>query len=249
VYEYGRARAQNAELLLPEGTPRGVVLLVHGGYWQAGYDRTLEDAVAADLVAGGWAVWNLDYRAVGDGGGWPMTYADVAAGADYLAVAAREHNLTLDTLVAVGHSAGGALAGWLAARPQLPAGAVGAAPAVRVTALCTQAGVNDLAAGSRDDLGGGAVNSVIGGPPDRYSERYAVADTSQHLPLGIPLLVVTGAEDVVVPVYQSRDFAAAAAKAGDDVQLKVVAGEGHFEHLDPGTGVWRELRTWLDALA
>jgi pimeloyl-ACP methyl ester carboxylesterase len=52
-----------------------------------------------------------------------------------------------------------------------------------------------------------------------------------------------------VPVYQSRDFAAAAAKAGDDVQLKVVAGEGHFEHLDPRTEVWRELRTWLDALA
>ena len=90
---------------------------------------------------------------------------------------------------------------------------------------------------------------MIGGPPDRYPERYAVADTSQHLPLGIPVLVVTGAEDVVVPVYQSRDFAAAAAKAGDDVQLKVVAGEGHFEHLDPGTEVWRELRTWLDALA
>jgi len=150
--------------------------------------------------------------------------------------------------VAVGHSAGGALVGWLAARPQLPAGAVGAAPAVRVTALCTQAGVNDLAAGSRDGLGGGAVNSVLGGPPDRYPERYAVADTSQHLPLGIPVLVVTGADDDVVPVYQSRDFAAAAEKAKDDVALKVVAGECHFEHLDPATGVWRELRTWLDAL-
>ncbi|WP_460460184.1 alpha/beta hydrolase, partial [Angustibacter peucedani] len=131
LYRYGDASAQVAELLVPAGSTSGVVVLVHGGYWQAGYDRHLEDEVAADLVAAGWAVWNLDYRAVGDGGGWPTTFADVAAGTDRLADAARDHDLALDRVVAVGHSAGGTLALWLAARPRLPAGSVGAAPRVR----------------------------------------------------------------------------------------------------------------------
>lgn len=245
---YGPARAQVADLRLPADTPRGVVVLVHGGYWQAGYDRSLQNALAADLVGAGWAVWNLDYRAVGDGGGWPATFADVAAGTDHLAVAAREHGLALDRVVAIGHSAGGALALWLAARPQLPAGAPGAAPVVRLTAVATQAGVNDLATGSRDRLGEGAVDSVVGGPPGAFAQRYALVDPSRLLPLGVPLLVVTGADDSTVPVSQSRDFAAAAREAGDDVRLEVVPGEGHFDQLDPRSGSWQAVRSWLDAL-
>lgn len=247
-YRYGPATAQVADLLVPAGTATGVVTLVHGGYWQAGYDRHLQDAVAADLVAAGWAVWNLDYRAVGDGGGWPTTFEDVAAGADHLAVAARERGLALARVVVVGHSAGGALALWLAARAQRPVGAPGGAPVVRIAAVATQAGVNDLATGSGDGLGGGAVDSVVGGPPSELPERYAVVDPSALLPLGVPVLVVTGADDPTVPPSQSLDFAAAATRAGDDVRLEVVAGEGHFEHLDPASGVWKVLRDWLAAL-
>ena len=245
---FGPATAQVAELRIPADTPRGVVVLVHGGYWQAGYDRSLEDALAADLVGAGWAVWNLDYRAVGDGGGWPTTFADVAAGADHPAVAAREHGLALDRVVAIGHSAGGALALWLAARPHLGAGAPGAAPVVRLSAVATQAGVNDLAAGSRDRLSEGAVDSVVGGSPGAFAQRYALVDPSQLLPLRMPVLVVTGAEDSTVPVSQSRDFAAAAREAGDDVRLEVIPGEGHFDQLDPRSGSWRAVRCWLDAL-
>lgn len=252
TYRYGppASAAQVAELHLPAAgqPPRGVVVLVHGGFWKAGYDRSLEDPVAADLVASGWAVWNLDYRAVGDGGGWPTTFTDVAAGADHLAVAARDHGLSLARVIAIGHSAGGTLALWLAARPRLPAGAPGAAPVVRVTAVATQAGVNDLAAGSRDGLGGGAVDAVVGGSPVTVPERYAVVDPSQLLPLEVPLLVVTGADDDVVPPSQSRAFAASATRAGGVVRLEVVRGEGHFDQLDPGSGVWRSVRTWLDAL-
>ncbi|WP_460447797.1 alpha/beta hydrolase, partial [Angustibacter aerolatus] len=116
THAYGRDRAQVARLLLPDGTARCVVLLVHGGYWQPGYDLHLEDRCADDLAAAGWAVWNLDYRAVGRGGGWPGTFTDVATGADELLDVAAEHAPPLDRVVAVGHSAGGALALWLAAR-------------------------------------------------------------------------------------------------------------------------------------
>ncbi len=245
VYRYGASAAQVAELSLPAGAASGVVVLVHGGYWQAGYDRHLQDAVAADLVQDGWAVWNVDYRGVGDGGGWPSTFADVAAAVDLLAQAAREHDLPLHTVPAVGHSAGGTLALWLAARPGLAAGAVGAAPAVRLTAVVTQAGVNDLVAGSRARLGGGAVDSVLGGSPADVPERYDLADPRQRLPLDVPLLVATGAQDEVVPASQSRDFAASARAAGDDVRLVEAVGEGHFAPLEPRSDVWAATRTWL----
>src|SRR5947209_16715267 len=95
---YAPAPAQVCELHLPDrpggpggvaGPVRGVVILVHGGFWRARYDRSQEHAVAADLAGDGWAVWNIDYRAVGEGpsagGGWPRTFEDVAAAVDLLA--------------------------------------------------------------------------------------------------------------------------------------------------------------------
>ena len=88
----------------------------------------------------------------------------------------------------------------------------------------------------------------MGGTPAAQPARYASVDPTALLPLGVPVLVVTGSDDSTVPPSQSRDFAAAATKAGDDVRLEVVAGEEHFEHLNPTSGVWKALRAWLDAL-
>lgn len=246
-YRYGDDEAQVADLRLPpQGSPvTGVVILMHGGYWQAGYDRSLEDAVAADLVADGYAVWNLDYRAVGAGGGWPATFQDVATGVDLLAQAAREHDLSLAQLAIVGHSAGGTLALWAAARHRLPPGAPGADPLVRPATAVTQAGINDLVSGAREGLGGRAVARLMDAEPQEDPGRYALASPTVLLPLGVPTLVVTGADDTVVPVQQSRDYAMAAERAGDDVTLAVVAGEGHFGHLDPRSEVWGEVRRFL----
>lgn len=244
---YGDADAQVADLRLPaERTTDGVVVLVHGGYWQAGYDRSLEDAVAADLVGRGVPVWNLDYRAVGDGGSWPETFLDVAAGIDLLAQVAPAHDLDLARVVLVGHSAGGALALWAAARAQLPGDAPGAGPAVVPVAVVTQAGVNDLVAGARDGLGGGAVQALLGVWPDDDPDGvYALASPAALVPLGVPTLVVTGEADDVVPPFQSTSYAETARTAGDDVTLEVVPGEGHFEHLDPDSRVWSLARSFL----
>jgi acetyl esterase/lipase len=250
-HAYGPHPAQVAELALPpSGTARGVVLLIHGGYWRARYDRGLQHAVAADLVSAGWAVWNLDYRGVGagptSGGGWPDTYRDVAAGIDALAPVAAEHGLDLRNLVAIGHSAGGALALWAAGRHRLPAGAPGAAPRVSPSAVIAQAAIGDLDAGAREGLGAGAIVDLIGGHPDAVPERYALASPSALLPLGVPVLLVTGAGDDTVPVQQSVAFAAASGRAGDHVRLEIVPAEGHFGHLDPGSACWAVARTWLD---
>lgn len=233
--------------------PRGVVVLVHGGFWRAAYDRTLQDAVVGELVGAGWAVWNVEYRPVGDGGGWPATFEDVAAATDALA------DLTdsvlrdppagpwLDRVVAIGHSAGGTLAAWLAARHLLPDGAPGAGPRVRPAAVCAQAGVLDLAAGARERLGDGAVNDLMGTGPDDDPARYGVASPAALVPTGVPVLALTGADDDVVPSRQSEAFVAAASRAGDAAALQVVPGEGHMEHLDPASACWRAARSWLDS--
>src|SRR5712692_5882925 len=120
---YGTEYLQFGELYLPERTgPHPVIPLIHGGYWRARYDLTLMNGLAQDLARGGYAAWNIEYRRVGDkGGAWPGTFLDVAHAVDYLRELAPLYQLYLQRVVPIGHSAGGHLAFWLAARPRIAA--------------------------------------------------------------------------------------------------------------------------------
>jgi acetyl esterase/lipase len=125
THSYGGDRSQVADLHLPRGPgPHPVVVLVHGGSWGRRYGRIVMRGLAGDLLRGGWAVWNIEYRRIGNGGGWPETFEDVAAAIDLLA--AINAPIDLDRVSLVGHSAGGHLALWAASRPSLPSGAPGA---------------------------------------------------------------------------------------------------------------------------
>jgi acetyl esterase/lipase len=247
-YRYGDAPAQVCELHRPAGPPHAVAVLVHGGFWRARYDRTQEHAVAADLVARGWAVWNIDYRGVGEGicagGGWPATFEDVATAVDLLAEVAPD--LPLDRVAVIGHSAGGQLALWIAGRHRLPAGAPGAGPRVRPGAAVAQAGVVDLEQAARDGVGDGAVVDLLGATPDDDPERYAWTSPVALVPLGVPVLVVTGDQDESVPWRLSASWTAAARAAGDEVTLHVEPGDGHMGHVDPASRVWAVAVRWLD---
>jgi acetyl esterase/lipase len=249
---YGDHPAQVVDVHVPDGAARGVAVLVHGGYWRARYDRGLQGMLVDDLVAHGWVVANLDYRAVGEGlsggGGWPRTYEDVAAAADTAADTLRDNGFGDRPVVVAGHSAGGALALWLAGRHRLPRGAPGGRPRLRPDAVVAQAGVCDLVTAARERYGAGAVLDLMGGAgPGDNPLAYATADPTALLPLGVPVLVVTGDADDAVPHTASLAFAAAAGAAGDDVTLHVEPGADHFAHLLPDTPVWRTTREWMQA--
>lgn len=199
----------------PEQRGLRLALVLHGGFWRAPYTRRNTSAVAAALSAAGWATANVEYRRLGPGAYEPML-EDVAA--------ARAHLATYERAVAIGHSAGGQLALWLAAE-----GAVDAAVAL--------GGVCDLEDAFRADLGDGAVAEFLGGAPDEVPEAYARADPALRLPLGRPQILVHGSADDRVPVEHAQRYAARARAAGDDCVLLPVDG-GHFEPIDPRTAVW-----------
>jgi dipeptidyl aminopeptidase/acylaminoacyl peptidase len=195
------------------------------------------DALCRDLVGAGWAAWNLEYRRLGflAGGGWPETFEDVAAGIDHLA---ELPGLDLGTVVAIGHSAGGHLALWAASREL---------PRVRVTHAVGQAAVSDLREAARLGLSRNAAETLLGGSPVQRPERYRRASPIERLPLGLPQLLVHGEEDANVPVAMSLRYRHAALAAGDHVDLVVLPGTGHFEHLDPTSEAWKAVRAWLPA--
>jgi acetyl esterase/lipase len=250
-HPYGRARGQYGELFLPPGSgPFPVAVVLHGGFWRAQYGRRQTHLVCADLAARGWAAWNVEYRRVGrlSGGGYPCTLDDVAAAVDHLAdlpaharVGEPEEGpspfrFDLARVVAIGHSAGGHLAAWLATRER---------PRVAVTGVVAQAGVLDLRLASELRLAGGAVHRFLGGTPDAVPDRYAAASPAERLPLGVPALLTHGGRDGAVPPVMSERFAAAARRSGDEVALVVEPDGGHFGHLDPANRLWQAVPRWL----
>jgi acetyl esterase/lipase len=246
---YGTDPSQVADLHLPtnpDGAPLPVVVVIHGGYWGSGYGRSLGSSLAADLANHGVVAWNIEYRRMGNGGGWPWTLLDVARAVDALtdiADPAAEGRLDLDRVVTVGHSAGGHLAMWLAGRHKLPPDAPGARPLVRIRGVVSQAGVLDLVRGAAAGLGGGAVVRFLGGTPAEVPDRYAQASPYELLPLGVPSTLIHGTKDKVVPIDQSDRYAAAAIAAGDIVDVQRLKGVDHFAPIDPRMRAWATCRT------
>ena len=222
LHSYGDHPSQVCEL---HGESDSVAVLIHGGFWRQRYGRELEGGIARDLVARGWAVWNIEYRRLGGDGGWPHTFEDVEAAIRALPVEASR-------TVAIGHSAGGHLAVWAAAEGL-------------VDAAVSQAGALDLEELSRLGTSDNVVNQLLAGTPEEVPHRYARASPRRRLPIGVPLLLVHGERDDDVPVHVSREFATAAREAGDDCELVIVDDESHYEHLEPGSRCWKAVVEWL----
>jgi acetyl esterase/lipase len=228
------------------------MVLIHGGSWQARYGKVFMRWLAGDLLRRRWAVWNIEYRRIGNGGGWPTTFEDVAAAIDHLAELAHP-DLDLGSVSVLGHSAGGHLALWAASRERLPSGAPGqldGSPPVRLRRAIVQAGVCDLA-GAYARWRGGAARALMGGAPEELPERYAIGDPLRLLPAATPVLLVHGTLDETVSVELSRSYARGALAAGGEVELVEVQGEAgrHRAHLDPRGAAWGQVAQRLPGTA
>ncbi|MFF5341732.1 alpha/beta hydrolase [Streptomyces althioticus] len=230
-------------------TPRGgsgpapVVVVLHGGAWRAPYDRRHVSPFAAFLAHRGFAVASVEYRRGatraegGDAvaGRWPDTFDDVAAAVDALPALIREHLPAGDPrrIVLTGHSAGGHLALWVAARHVLPAGSPwrtdAPAPLRGVVAL---APIADFEVADKLGVCGGAARELLGGD-DHFVERRPHADPALLLPTGIATTLVQGGADIDVPHAVAESYADAAAKAGEVVGVTLLPDVGHFPLIDP----------------
>jgi len=236
---FGEDASHVGELHLPRRceTARPVAVLLHGGYWQTRFGKLVCRPLARDLVSRGWAVWNLEYRRLGSGrgggGGWPMTFDDVATGIDHLA-RLDDARLDLGRVVVIGHSAGGQLALWAAGRQR---------PAVDVHGVVALAPVTDLA------RAGQHARALLGGTPEQVPERWAAADPMRFAPPSVPTIVVHPSADRTIPSARSQAYAERCRALGSDVTLVVPDGETHRDSIDPTTASWRAAARWLSQQA
>jgi acetyl esterase/lipase len=222
---YGKAAQQFGNLYLPQAAgPHPAVIFVHGGFWRNSTSLDQASPLCAALAGAGAAVWNLEYRRLGDpGADWRSISDDIIRGAQQLVPVASRYNLDLKRVIAAGHSAGGQLVLWLAAQQ-----------AVDLRGVVPLAAISDLRRAYALQLDGGVVGQLLGGSPDRFPERYAASSPMQLLPIPAPQRVLHGTADKVIPFDMSERFA----KASGNSRLIPLPGAGHLDLIDPRAKVW-----------
>ncbi|MGI8836936.1 MAG: alpha/beta hydrolase family protein [Pyrinomonadaceae bacterium] len=252
-FSYGSDPSQFGELRLPQGMTKGkgsypVVVVIHGGCWYSEYDLSQVASFYASLAGLGVPRGSLEYRRIGNPrGGWPGTFTDVARGTDHLRVLARSFPLDLTRVIVVGHSAGGQLALWLAARQRLPkSSSLYTNNPLTLRGIVSLAGITDLR--SYRPNCGDAVTKLLGGSPEAVSDRYRQTSSIELLPLKIEQRLIHGALDEIVPADFSKDYAAAAGKKGDSVRLTIVPNAGHFDSIAPKSSSWAAVENAVRSL-
>lgn len=235
--QYGRDPQQYGDLRVSRADPeRGVVVLVHGGFWRVKRDLSTTTPIAQALASAGWNVWNIEYRRGADSG-WEQTIADCTAALEYVETLADELGLRADVVVVVGHSAGGQLAATACRRADRSA--------VDVTGLVTLNGVLDLTTGAAMGIGDGAVTEFLGGSPDDAPETYRHADPTLVGHLGTSAICLHSRDDERVPFVLTENFVRAARTAGD-VRLVEIPGD-HVAPIDERSSAWPYVESALES--
>lgn len=223
MVRYGDHPDALLDLHLPEDPATApVVLLLHGGFWRARWDRRHTRPMAEALTEDGFIVATPEYRRTGADGGWPATFDDIRTVTEALPGLLGRLTLPYSRPRVVGHSAGGHLALWLASQP---------VPLERCVAL---APVSDLGQAYERDLDGGATAALMGGGPDEYPDRYAAADPMRRTTGDVPVTIVHGTADLQVPIDLSRRYAETHA----GTNLVELRGIEHFALIDPESAAW-----------
>jgi len=247
---YGDQPRQFGELRLPDGDgPFPVALLMHGGCWLEDYDHGYMDGLADAIVDLDMAVWTVGFRRIGaEGGGWPNTFLDAADGADHLRELAETWPLDPGRVIAVGHSAGGHLALWLATRPQLPEDSPLYRPdPLPIAGVLALAAAADLEGLSEAKTCANAATRLLDGMLADVPERYRDGSPMQRIPSDVPQILINGSLDTTWTEPADRYYDAARA-AGAPIQRRVMVGAGHFELVAPQAEGWDLVREALNEL-
>jgi acetyl esterase/lipase len=226
---YGPLDEHIIDLWLPCDTPAPLIVLLHGGFWRQKYDRTHLGPMAHALSATGYVVAVPEYRRVGMAPDWTATFDDVAAALDRVSDLAAAHGADTERVTWAGHSAGGHLVLWAAARPYFAADSPwhGRCAATNLVSL---AGCNSLLLCAQWRLGDGAVLDLLGGTPEEVPDRYATTDPATLPRTQLPVALVHGSDDDTVPFAMTQAFAPG--------RVVEIPGAGHFDLIDPMSAAW-----------
>ncbi|MCT1367637.1 S9 family peptidase [uncultured Kocuria sp.] len=230
VADGGDPQQNWGDLYLPAGKhqPKTVplVVLIHGGAWRGGIGAEDFSDYARALVDRGMAVYNIEYRRVGTGGGWPTTFTDVAAAMDHVPEISKKHpEFTTDDETVVGHSAGAQLAMWAGTRDSKNEHELGAHPKFMPTRVVSLAGPLDMTYAA--DHGDSAIVGALGGSPAQRPDRYSNVDPIQNIDTSIPVVAVHGTADEVVSPVNSQRYIDAVQRAGGKGSLYLMDGDTH----------------------
>lgn len=252
---YGKDPLQFGELRLPQGKgPFPVAMIIHGGCWNASFATIQNTGALADALRNrGVATWNIEYRrADNPGGGFPGTFQDVGQAADFLRQMAPNYALDLNNLIVIGHSAGGHLALWVAARDRLLSQSVlYTKEPIKFRGVMALGGVPNLKAFRKQGektCGSDVVGKLLGPTSDKIEQRYKQVSPSELVPLHIPQILIYGDEDQSVPKEFGLSYQQAARKKRDDVKVITVKYAGHHEYLVPNAVTWPSLLSSIEKL-
>jgi len=258
---YGKDPLQFGELRVPPRSgPFPVAILVHGGCWSAKLKGLPADVtsfellrpIASALADAGIASWNIEYRRLGnEGGGWPGTYQDLSRATDLLRDLASRDHLDLGRAIAIGHSSGGQLAMWLAARGRLPKDS----PLYTDTPLPLK-GVVDL--DGPPDLetfwpmqqpmcGGPVITQFLGGTPAEFPGRYREGSIAALLPTGVRQELFVRANPAELKALLEQ-YVRVAEKAGEPVRMFTFKGSSHFDGINPKAPDWQDVMASVRSL-
>jgi len=244
IHYYGKGKQQFGHLYKPKksmGVP--VVIVIHGGYWKDNHnlDSYATSAIVDYLQTLNVAVWDLEYRrmdAIGKNSKapWPATFNDVANGVDYLDSIKDKEGLDLNSILLIGHSAGGHLATWAASRMNIPASSeLYKRKPLPIKNVISIAAILNLFAASDIDQPE-QIARLMGGSAKAHPTRYLACDPSSLYEPTINITVVHGAQDTCVKAAQAKHYCE---KSNGNVNQIIMPNADHFSML-PHDGFWVE---------
>ena len=218
------------DLYLPEKVEGQLPLVVwiHGGAWWAG---NKQGCPAVYLTTKGYAVASINYR-LSQHAVFPAQIEDCKAAIRWLRANAVKYHIDPDHIGVWGSSAGGHLVAMLGTTgnvKELEGTGGNLDQSSRVQCVVDWFGPTDMTTmGKQADKPGTPVAKLIGGPVQENQEKARKASPMTYVGKdSAPFLIMHGDKDNTVPLQQSEVLAEALKKAGVDVKLQIIEGNGH----------------------